>query len=57
MSKKQLSNRDLQVKKLFLEYEKKRLAQLDENKDDINLINKVKSNIKLYEKQISESKG
>ena len=57
MSKKQLSNRDLQVKKLFLEYEKKRLAKLDESKDDINLINKIKSNIKLYEKQISESKG
>ena len=57
MSKKQLSNRDLQVKMMFLEYEKKRLSQLDENKDDINLINKIKSNIKLYEKQISESEG
>lgn len=57
MSKKQLSNRDLQVKMMFLEYEKKRLSQLDENKDDINLINKIKSNIKLYEKQISESES
>ena len=57
MSKKQLSNRELKVKKMFLEYEKKRLSQLDESKDDINLINKIKSNIKLYEKQISESEG
>ena len=57
MSKKQLSNRELTVKKLFLEYEKKRLAKLDESKDDINLINKIKSNIKLYEKQIGESEG
>jgi len=57
MNKKQLSNRELKVKKLFLEYEKERLAKLDENKDDINLINKIKSNIKLYEEQISESEG
>jgi len=57
MNKKQLSNRELKVKKMFLEYEKKRLSQLDESKDDINLINKIKSNIKLYEKQISESEG
>ena len=55
MSKKQLSSGELRIKKLFLEYEKKRLSELDESKDDINLINKIKSNIKLYEKQINES--
>ena len=50
MSKKQLSSGELRIKKLFLEYEKKRLSELD----DINLINKIKSNIKLYEKQLEE---
>ena len=54
MSKKQLSSGELRIKKLFLEYEKKRLSELDESKDDINLINKIKSNIKLYEKQLEE---
>lgn len=55
MSKKQLSDRELKVKKMFLAYEKERLSQLDESKDDISLINKIKNNIKLYENQISES--
>jgi hypothetical protein len=54
MSKKQLSSGELRIKKLFLEYEKKRLSELDESKDNINLINKIKSNIKLYEKQLEE---
>ena len=55
MSKKQLKNGELRIAKAFLIYEKERLSQLDESKDDVNLINKIKSNIKRYEKQISES--
>ena len=38
----------------FLLYEQKKISTLDEKVDDINLINKVKSNIKLYEKQIKK---
>ena len=55
MSKKQLKNGELRIAKAFLIYKKERLSQLDESKDDVNLINKIKSNIKRYEKQISES--
>ena len=40
--------------KAFITYEKKRLSKLDEAVDDINLINKIKNNIKLYEKQIKK---
>ena len=54
MNEKKLSDRELRMIKAFLLYEQKKLAQLDEKVDDINLINKVKSNIKLYEKQIKK---
>jgi len=54
MNEEQLSSGELRIKRTFLAYEKKRLAKLDESVDDITLINKIKGNIKLYEKQIEE---
>ena len=54
MNEKKLSSGELRMFKAFRLYEQKKLAQLDEKVDDINLINKVKSNIKLYEKQIKK---
>lgn len=57
MNEEQLSGGELRMKKKFLEFENKRLSKLDENVDDINLINKIKNNIKLYELQIKELEG
>lgn len=40
--------------KTFLEYNQEQLKELLESNGDINLINKKKSNIKPYEKQLEE---
>lgn len=54
VNKDQLDSGELRMAKAFLTYEQKKLSKLDENIDDINLIKKIKNNIKLYEKQIKE---
>ena len=42
--------------KTFLEYNEEQLKELLDNNGDINLINKKKSNIELYKKQLKELK-
>lgn len=54
VNEEQLGSGDLRKAKSFLTYEKERLSKLDEKVDDIKLIERIKSNIKLYEDKITE---
>ena len=52
MNEEQLSSGELRKAKSFLAHEMKRLSKLDKNVDDINLIDRINKNIKLYEEKI-----
>jgi len=54
VNKEQLGNGKERIIRTLLKYNEDQLKELLENEGDINLINKKKSNIKLYKKQLKE---
>ena len=54
MNEEQLSSGELRMIKALLKYNQKQLTELEDGTGDVNLINKIKSNIKLYEKQLEK---
>jgi hypothetical protein len=53
MNEAQLSSGENRMIKAFLTYNEKQLKRLEENNGDIELINKIKSNIDQYKKQLN----
>ena len=54
MNKEQLSSGKERITRALLKYNKKQLSKLIESNSDVVLIDKLKSNIELYKKQLGE---